>query len=295
MNAAMFKAGIIGVGRIGALLEQDPLREKPATHIAAYHKHPEIKVEAIADINTALLNDVKKRWNIPKSYSDYKQMLYENRLDIISVATPIATHYSIVMDILDSPNIPKIIFCEKPIAENIEQAAEMVNACRKKQVKLAINHTRRWSPIWRSVVQTVQERKIGAPLFSIGYYSGDPLNDGIHMADLFNWMRLDPNAINIKGNYLIFEMDILGDSGRISVKENGRRVEFFVSKPSKHYAAYYELSQENLKLPQLRATPIELAVHDLVKCLKDPKKEPECTGEDGLAALSIVLRWMNDV
>ena len=47
----ILKTGIIGCGRIGSLLEEDPLRGKPCTHTGGFSALPNIKMVAGCDID----------------------------------------------------------------------------------------------------------------------------------------------------------------------------------------------------------------------------------------------------
>ena len=94
-----YKVGLIGCGRVGSLLEDDPLREKPATHAAAFHRHPKTEIVAGCDIDGSRLKQFGAKWGIPDSslYADYREMLRREKLDIVSVASWTETHYDIVM------------------------------------------------------------------------------------------------------------------------------------------------------------------------------------------------------
>ncbi len=82
-----YRAAIIGVGRIGSLLERDPLRSKPHTHAGWYRAHPDIELVAGVDVDAERLARFGRDWEVPagRLFTDYRRMLDEVRPDLVSV------------------------------------------------------------------------------------------------------------------------------------------------------------------------------------------------------------------
>ena len=127
---------------MGWLFDEDELVKRPVTHIGAYTGHKQTKVIAVCDINKKRLNGISRKYNIKSSYLDYKKMLKKEDLDIISICTHTEIHSKICIQAAESG--VQAIFCEKPIATSLKEAEDMIRACKKHNVKLIINHTRRW-------------------------------------------------------------------------------------------------------------------------------------------------------
>jgi predicted dehydrogenase len=70
-----YRAAVIGCGRTASLLEDDPLRAKPCTHMGHYRKSRRIRVVAGSDINAERRTVFKRRWRVGKTYEDYREML----------------------------------------------------------------------------------------------------------------------------------------------------------------------------------------------------------------------------
>ncbi|MRR14733.1 Gfo/Idh/MocA family oxidoreductase, partial [archaeon] len=85
------------------------------------------------------------------------------------IATPHAHHYRMVLDFLKA-GTP--VLCEKPLAENLEQASEMVLEARKSNVALCVNNTRRLFPAFREIHRIIGAGELGRPL-SIEYIEGN--------------------------------------------------------------------------------------------------------------------------
>jgi predicted dehydrogenase len=65
---------------------------------------------------------------------------------------------------------PKVILCEKPMATSLGEADEMIVACKRNGVKLAIGHQRRFYTGWEEAKRLIQDGAIGEPqrLWSVG-------------------------------------------------------------------------------------------------------------------------------
>jgi len=121
MECRLYRAGIIGLGRIGVEFDD--------SHASAYIDCPDTELVASCDIKKVAL------------YDDYIRMVKEQELDIVSVCTPPETHCQIVCNI--APYV-RAIYCEKPIATTLEDADRMIETCHKHNVILQINHQRRF-------------------------------------------------------------------------------------------------------------------------------------------------------
>lgn len=76
-------------------------------------------------------------------YMNYHEMLDKEDLDAIVIATPLHTHYQIVMDCLDAG---KHVFCEKTMTYDIEHARNIVKKCHDTGLFCQIGHQRRYNP-----------------------------------------------------------------------------------------------------------------------------------------------------
>ena len=133
----MLKAGVIGCGFIGA--------DSPDSHMKGYKECPDIILMALCDSDITRIPYPER--GEYEEYTDYMQMVITEKLDIVSVCTPTKTHARIVTDI--APYV-KAINCEKPIAESVADADEMIRVCKEYGVILQVNHQRRFSqPVFR--------------------------------------------------------------------------------------------------------------------------------------------------
>ncbi len=193
----IYKVGLIGCGRIGTLLERDKLRGKPCTHAGGFNALSNAKIVAGCDIDRSKLNAFGMHWSVDHLYDDYQEMLHQEKLAVVCIATWTNLHAQMVLDAARSG--VKAIFCEKPIALNPHDGRKMVRFCKKRNIPLIINHERRWDSYYQKAHQLINSGKIGEVRTIIGnalsskpskhsiqtHGGGALFHDGTHLTDLF--------------------------------------------------------------------------------------------------------------
>jgi predicted dehydrogenase len=317
-----YRAGIIGCGRIGSEFDDDPKRGIISTHAGAYSAVSETELVAVADMNREKLNKCGKKWNVRSLYQNYKEMLENEDLDILSICTWNSTHLDIVKKAVEYD--VKAIFCEKPIADTLSNAYKLIEICNKNNVILQIDHQRRFCKFHQKVRDFIITGKLGNIQHVSFHYTAGIANTGSHMFDLLRfffgdvaWIiafpsenkssnENDPNfdgVIRFKNNafctihacdvnnFLIFEMDVVGEKGRLRITHSGFDLDFYEIGDSNLYSGYKELySGEppvDVNLP--REFMINGVKH-LVECLENSKPSIS-SGEDGLRALELICAF----
>lgn len=314
-----YRAGIVGCGRIGCTFDDEPQRGYVSTHAGGYVRTPGVELVALADIDEGKLDRYGGKFGVPGRYTDYVQMLEKEQLDIVSVCTWNDTHLDIVRAAVEHG--VKAVFCEKPIADSLSAADEMIRLCAEGNVLLMIDHQRRFDRFHQQIAAFLRNGGLGQIQQVTCYYTAGVANTGSHLFDLLRfylgevtWVQgrysrnpspnpQDPNvdgwlgfadglvaaiqACDVRA-YLIFEVSLLGTKGRLRVTSSGFNVEFEEVRDSQRFAGYRELFPGS---PPVRAEgPHEFmlfGIAHLLECLKTGQK-PICSGEDGRAALEII-------
>lgn len=102
---------------------------------------------------------------------DYREVL--NRTDGVIVAVPTHLHHPIAMEFL-ARGIP--VLCEKPLAESVNKAKEMVEQARRMGVTLATNYQQRLWPQFARARELFANRSLG-----------DPVHISYHVGEVFGW------------------------------------------------------------------------------------------------------------
>ncbi|MBS4179281.1 Gfo/Idh/MocA family protein [Lederbergia citrea] len=116
--------GIIGLGAVGERL------------LKQFTAHPETNVTAVSDVNVARLEEMKRDLPEASTYTDYRELLQDKLVDLVYVAVPPKFHHPIVVDVLKAG---KHVLCEKPLANSLEEAKEMLELAETAGVVHAIN------------------------------------------------------------------------------------------------------------------------------------------------------------
>ncbi|MBM3994841.1 MAG: Gfo/Idh/MocA family oxidoreductase [Planctomycetes bacterium] len=120
---------------------------------------PNAQIVAVADENEAGRNAAQKRLGAKNAYADYRQMLQKERPQVVSVADRhLDSHRDMVIACAEAG---ASIFLEKPICRTLQEADEMVAACERHHVKLAIAHQTRYSPRLQRAKDLIADGRIG--------------------------------------------------------------------------------------------------------------------------------------
>lgn len=121
----MINVGIIGCGEWGP------------NHVRNFSQLPNSTVMMCADMDKKRLKAMKSLFYNIIPVSDYREILKNNQIDAVVVATPTVTHYKIVRDSLEAD---KHILCEKPLTATIREGEELVNLAKSKNKILMVGH-----------------------------------------------------------------------------------------------------------------------------------------------------------
>lgn len=140
---------VIGTGRMGSV------------HVAnLVRKIPEANLAAICDIRLEVAQAVASDLGIQRVVQDYHELLEDPEIEAVLIATSTNTHAFIIKD---AAAAGKHIFCEKPLAldlESIDDALEVVDHCG---VKLQVGFNRRFDKSYQEVRRTVETGELGRP------------------------------------------------------------------------------------------------------------------------------------
>src|SRR5262245_46267438 len=134
------------------------------------------EIVAVADENEAGRAEAVKRLGAKAAYSDYRTMLQKEKPQIVSVADrwPDCQRDMVAACAESGASV----FLEKPVAQTLEQADEMVAACDKHHVKVAVAHQTRYSPRVKVARDLIREGRIGDILELRGHGKEDKRGGG---------------------------------------------------------------------------------------------------------------------
>jgi predicted dehydrogenase len=168
-------------------------------HIRGYIDAGRYDIVALADLNESAMQEVDQQFSIaPKHYTDAHDMLRQERPDVVSVCTWHIGHAT--WTIAAAAHQPKAILCEKPMADTVGRAEQMMIACRRNKVKLTIAHQRRFLPAYTLAREMIARGEIG-DVQLIQSLGGDGLpNYSSHQADMYRYLLGDDECVWVMGN-----------------------------------------------------------------------------------------------
>lgn len=122
----------------------------------------EVDIVGVADANEKGLAEAKARLNAPTGFADYRRMLDETKPDIVSIC---ARHPDQHRDMfLEAASRGIHAYMEKPMCLTPAQADEMAAAAKRHEIKLAIAHLTRYSPLVDVIKELIAADAIGEVL-----------------------------------------------------------------------------------------------------------------------------------
>jgi myo-inositol 2-dehydrogenase / D-chiro-inositol 1-dehydrogenase len=139
--------GLVGVGAMGQLHAQ---------YLAK--RVPDATLVAIADVDLDRAKAVAGSLDVEHGFASLTELLAAVEVDAVAIASPRRTHAS---TIIEAARAGKHIFCEKPLANTIEEIDAASAAVEKAGVALQVGFHRRFDPSFRHVRETVWRGELG--------------------------------------------------------------------------------------------------------------------------------------
>jgi predicted dehydrogenase len=153
----VLRMGIIGVGGIAN------------KHIKGIEKSDNLKLVALADINSEILEMQANQYGIQKEncYSDYKELLKRSDVDAVSICTPNFEHFEIAKEAIVHG---KALLLEKPITLNEEEARVLRDMARDSNVKHMVAFSYRYKAAARYAKHLIEQGYLGKISHVYGKY-----------------------------------------------------------------------------------------------------------------------------
>lgn len=154
----IFRVGIIGAGSIAASMAE------------TVGRIPEAHLYAIASRSIEKAREFQNKWGAEKAYGSYDELIQDEQVDLIYIATPHSHHYEQARQCLLNG---KAVLCEKTFTANKAQAEELVALARERKVFLAEAIWTRYMPFSKEIVKMAHSGElIGRPYMltaNLGY------------------------------------------------------------------------------------------------------------------------------
>jgi hypothetical protein len=302
-----FNAVVIGLGLMGMRYGFDSKREQPASHISAILQNEKLNLVGVSDpaisATKLFLNKYGKKYLVFNNYTELIDYFNKRRiaLHLISIATPDETHFKILKYILKNLRVESklIVFCEKPITIDLVHAKEIKHLLKNPKIKIVVNHIRRWSKLWQEAY--LLSKKIGKIEKAVFFFSTSPENkniiqirDGIHIADLINWFKIEGKvSVNrLMLPYFIIDFYLWGSKGKIEVLNYHQVLNFYKTKESDRFTGFKELQLSYSK--KIRESLTANAYEEFVEFLEEKRISLSTDIDDAISALKVFKEYVYD-
>jgi predicted dehydrogenase len=178
MVEGVLKVAVIGCGYWGPNL------------IRNFSNASETDLHAVCDLDEKKLKSVKITYPNVRITNNYLDILNDPQVDVVSVAVPTAHHYRIVKESLLNG---KHVLVEKPMTSTVEEARELVELARQKNLVLMVDHTFEYSGAIEKMKEIIESGELG----DIHYIRAEWLNLGLLQPDVNVVWDLAPHIISI--------------------------------------------------------------------------------------------------
>ena len=189
------RVGIIGTGWIAekAAITLNGLTEVEAFAVGS-------RAQETADAFAA-------KWNIPKAYGSYAELIADDEVDLIYIGTPHSHHFDVTKQALLAG---KPCLVEKAFMANYRQAKEIIDLAHERKVFLAEAIWTRYQPVVQMVRNLIDSGRIGEPRLvtaTLGYSMGE--KPRIMRPDLCGGALLDLGVYALNFVRMFFNADIM--------------------------------------------------------------------------------------
>jgi len=199
-QADMLRWGVIGLGYFGEV------------HAHTLSTMPNIQLAALCTRREQHLAELADRHNVEKRYTDYRRLLADSSIDVISLTTNVDDHCDITVEALRAG---KHVLVEKPMASTVADCDQMIEASKESGRLLMVGHICRFDPRVVMAKHAIDDGRLGNLLSmnarrnlskAIGGIAGEHVSalfgHGIHDADIMLWFnRAKPVSIYAQENH----------------------------------------------------------------------------------------------
>jgi predicted dehydrogenase len=272
------RAAVVGLGQAGSRFDEEP-RKSVWSHVGAYLSLSSLyELAGGADVMAANRSAFSKRCPGLPVFESGPELLKRVHPDVVSVCTPHQGRAQLIASLLEAHR-PKVIVCEKPLEVDPKERERLAALCREAGVHLSVHYNRRFLSSYRIAKEMIDSGRLGrltsitisAPnrLWSVGSHAynallylagGPPLSwtslalpelseGGEPAADLLCRFEGGLAGRVVTAGFkqtLVFEVDILGEEGRLTITDNGARAAWRPLEASLEYSGYRVLGREEL-------------------------------------------------
>jgi UDP-N-acetylglucosamine 3-dehydrogenase len=179
------RCGVIGLGWFGE------------HHVDTLQALAQVEVRAVCTRTESRLKEVAGKYGVPKTYTNYNDLLADKEIDLVTVVTHVKDHVAPTVAALKAG---KHVFLEKPMADNAEGCDQIIAAAHKTDKCFMVGHVCRFDTVYALAKEEIEAGNLGtiismhakrnlakwitpSHLMKVSALFGD----GVHDFDLMSW------------------------------------------------------------------------------------------------------------
>jgi len=191
MKVVIIGCGRGGEGRAGA-------HSIGYAHAEAYLAHGGFTIDGACDLNKENLERFCHQYNVKQGSGDLARLLSDVKPEIVSICTYAGSHRAILEQCIAAG--VRGIWCEKPLTLTLDDGRAMVDLADRANVKVVVNHYRRYLHLFAEAKRRIDQGAIGKPvLFSSSIGGWDQMEWGTHWLDLMRFWANDQPVTWVSG------------------------------------------------------------------------------------------------
>jgi predicted dehydrogenase len=155
----------------------------------------DIEIAWLCDLNPVQLARSSRRFPQPRTTTRFEDLIDDDELDAIFIATPVQTHFELAQASLAAG---KHTFVEKPLTPSVAQADVLISRARSDDLVLMCGLTFLYSPPVRAVKDLISRGELG----HVYFVSSSRVNLGLHQKDTSVIWDLGPHDFSILTHWL---------------------------------------------------------------------------------------------
>ena len=140
------RCGVIGLGWFGE------------HHVDTLGQLPMAEVTAVCTRREWRLKEVQEKYRVPKAYTDYREMLADRDIEMVSVVTHVKDH---VQPTIDALRAGKHVFLEKPMANSAEECDKIIAEVKKTDKCFMVGHICRFDTTYALAKEEIAAGNLG--------------------------------------------------------------------------------------------------------------------------------------
>jgi predicted dehydrogenase len=222
MTASPLGVGIIGAGRVAG------------NHVKACLGVPAVALRAVAEVDAARLEQfvAQHAETGVQGHRDYQELLARPDVQLVIVTLP---HWLHAQAVCDAAEAGKHVLVEKVMALSLEECDRMIEAARRKGVKLAVGQTHHFHPVPVTAKKAIDSGRYGrvvwgteqaysprregsnpAWFFDRARGGGQLLANGVHFVDRLLW-TVGSRPVSVSGIVGTYFNDYPADDGAVAL------------------------------------------------------------------------------